>query len=207
MATRYYLPETGAPAVSPAFSSWTETTGADRIAMVTSRISSALTDEASGAIGIGSDRLIRQYVGPEIGVVNFNGTTVSFVASVKEALGGNDSQIALGVRLFHIGGTFATLLAVLFTDVEPLTTFQTRIASAVALANVTSADRDRLVVEIGAGVGASGGNVTYRFGDNAASDFALTSGLTTDLNPWVEFSANVPAPATTNTGRMFTMFR
>jgi hypothetical protein len=71
----------------------------------------------------------------------------------------------------------------------------TRIINAAALANISSTLGDRIVVEIGVSISSAGGNrvTVERFGDTAATaDFALTSGLTTDLIPWAEFSATIP---------------
>ena len=48
----------------------------------------------------------------------------------------------------------------------------------------------RLVV-IRAAAPTAGTTYTMRQGDSFATDFALTSGLTTDLNPWCEFSTNI----------------
>jgi hypothetical protein len=51
------------------------------------------------------------------------------------------------------------------------------------------------VLDIGAHAAAPTVAGTYngRAGTNAATDFALTSGLTTDLNPWCELSRNLNA--------------
>lgn len=67
----------------------------------------------------------------------------------------------------------------------------------IALTATTIAEPWRLVMEVG-GHGqapAAAGSYTYRAGCNAATDFALTSALTTDLNPWMELSINLGAGA------------
>jgi hypothetical protein len=71
--------------------------------------------------------------------------------------------------------------------------------TAVTTACVTQPG-DRLVIEIGvfASGPTAGGSAIERFGNNAASDFALTAGLTTDLNPWVELSQNLFPPTLNN---------
>lgn len=170
--------------------------------MVSSPISSALTTR-SNTIDIELAAmfvLFRQYVSEPIGVVNFNGTTFSAVigkCKVNVTTGGTQIKLALGVRLYKTGGTFATLASVGAVDTNFTTTGATRIVSAAALANVTSQNNDRLVVEFGIFTASLPGTraVDERFGDNAGSDFALTTALTTDLNPWCEFSATIPAPA------------
>jgi hypothetical protein len=204
-ATRYYLPQTGAAAVSPTFDAgWNETTSADRIKLVSTKISSTLTDK-TGVPANGFKLLYRQYVSDPIGVVNFNTTTFSLVVRTKVTTG--TDTLYVSVRLYHSGGTFATLKTLAFYDTSFSTTAQTRIINSTTLANVTSTSGDRIVIEIGAGeqndLATTG--VILRFGDNAASDFALTSALTTDLNPWCEFSADT-AGATPNTSSFFNMF-
>lgn len=49
---------------------------------------------------------------------------------------------------------------------------------------------DRLVLEVGVNANAptTSGTAVLRFGTAATSDFAFTSGLTTDLRPWLEIS-------------------
>ena len=64
MATRIYLPLTGAAPITPAFGTWTETTGAARIAGVATRLGSAMTSktQAHTATAANSTFLSRQYV-------------------------------------------------------------------------------------------------------------------------------------------------
>jgi hypothetical protein len=188
VATRFYLPSSGAPPVSPAFdSSWTTTTSADRIRCVTSPSSTALTDKTvSVAI---SHNLFRQYVSDQIGVVSFSGTTLSGVVRCSQTSGSNQ-QLDILAYLYHSDTTTTSLLAIVTTG-SISTIFKTIALSAQTLASVSSSNGDRIVIEIGDDA-TSSSTVTERFGDNAGSDFALTSGLTTDLNPWMEFSANIP---------------
>jgi hypothetical protein len=73
------------------------------------------------------------------------------------------------------------------TGTEFATTQQTRIVGGRAITSTAAQDGDRLVMEVGFhGVTpANSTNNTLRFGDpSATSNFALTSGLTTDLVPW-----------------------
>jgi hypothetical protein len=192
VATRFYLPSSGAAAVNPAIdSSW----GSDQrlttaaIVLARSKTNTAKVDQT------GSDNtnteILAQFVSAPIGVINFNGTTVSFIVrGVRVGTGGPTGRVV--IRLRHSDGSFTTLLAATSLDSNwPATTAETRILNAVALANVTSQSGDRIVVEVGDGIGTT--NVaTIRFGDvSATSDYALTNGLTTDLDPWIEFSAAI----------------
>ncbi len=136
-----------------------------------------------------------QLISDRIGVVNFNGTTFSTVilTSVSSALA--TVVLRVGIRLWHADGTFTTLIANADNDTSwPVQARQaTRIASAVTLGNVTSQYGDRIIVEIGGNVSTSSNKTaTLTFGASGL-DYALTSGLTTLLTPWLEFSAAIPA--------------
>jgi hypothetical protein len=206
MATRYYLPSSGGAAVSPAIdASWTTDSRltAAAIALVSAKTNTALTDSAGASTAA---ECLAQYVSAPIGVFNFNGTTVSFVARGKrQGAAGPTGQVV--IRLRHADGTFTTLLAATSLDANwPATTETTRILNAVALANVTSLNNDRLVVEIGDGTAVTSPG-TINFGDvSATADYALTTGLTTALDPWIEFSGTIPAPATYNAKGQFLQF-
>jgi hypothetical protein len=79
-------------------------------------------------------------------------------------------------------------------------TVATRIRAQTAVTAVTTQPGDRIVVEIGGKATAPSTSATYtmRQGDSAATDFALTSALTTDLNPWCEFSKDLYATGLNN---------
>jgi hypothetical protein len=208
MATRYYLPSSGGAAVSPAIdASWSADSRltAAAIALVTAKTNTALTDNAGGNT---TSECLAQYVSAPIGVVNFNTTTVSFVArGLRQGAGGPTGTVV--IRLRHSDGTFTTLLSATLLDASwPATTKTTRILNAVALANVTSQNNDRIVVEIGNGTATTSPG-TINFGDvSATADYALTTGLTTALDPWIEFSAAIPAPAANaQTGNFMPFFR
>lgn len=225
MATRYYLSNSAAAAASPAFdSNWNDTinwAAANRRAMATAKSNSTLTAQGSNDFGTGTicsngtapgRILMRQWVGPQIGVFNFNTTTVSLV--LKAVASGTITSVLLnlGVRLLHLDGSLTSLLAVTAAnyDTNFPTTAATRIVNAAALSNITSQNKDRLVVEVGANwttVGSQCRTVSLTDGDvSATADYALTSGLTTSLDPWVEFSGTLPAPVLYDTGQGFLTF-
>jgi hypothetical protein len=131
--------------------------------------------------------------------------TVSIVLRTNESVATADAFLQLVIRVVdERGGTvrgtlFAgqTQTSVVSTDdannQEFATTQTTRIAT-VTLSSVAALDTDRLVIEVGARGVASGTGWTFahRFGrDEGVADFALDAGLTTDLNPWIEFSQNL----------------
>lgn len=194
-ATRYYLPSSGAAAVSPAFdANWGDTTSAVRIKMVTTKSNTALTDQ-SVVVSHPSISLFKQFVSDPIGVVNFNGMTVSWVIRGSSNSAGTQFG-AFALYLYHADTTETTLLASGDFGSAYSTTAATTIKGATSLANVSSLNGDRIVFEVGAdNSNSSNRTIVQRFGDpSATADFALTTNLTTDLCPWIEFSATIPAP-------------
>lgn len=111
-----------------------------------------------------------------------------FLAFVLRAMtpDGGTSLGTLGSSMVQAGTEFvATAATRIFGD--GITT--------VALTPTTVSQPWRLVIDIGGHAQAptAAGTYTYRAGSSAASDFALTSALTTDLNPWMELSLNLTA--------------
>ena len=143
--TRYYLPSSGAAAVSPAFDSWgdTSTASPDRIQTVTTASSTALTDKTA-VIASANNFLFRQYVTDQIGVWDFTSTTVSgVVRNNTTSVTSCTSAMQVSIRLYHPDTTFATLLTRQTFDINwnansPLTKI---IAGSTALASVTTAAR------------------------------------------------------------------
>jgi hypothetical protein len=215
-AVRYYLSTSAAAAVSPAREShWTAANFAlAGKAMDTAKSNSALAAEIPALtygtggtcdLAVAPGRMVlRQWVGPQIGVFDFTGSTVSLVLKTAASGSSLTMKLNMSVRLYHTDATLTTLLAANAADYDTTfpTTAATRIANAVALAAVVSQNNDRLVVEVG--VNFSVLSATCRWpimtdGDPSASaDYALTTALTTNLDPWVEFSGTLPAPTIYN---------
>lgn len=140
---------------------------------------------------------------------NFTFTTAHTVSMVVRGLESGlteDAHLAFVLRVMQ-GDTSTErglLLAFMATSTEFTTAAQTRIHAARAFgANVNALAGDRLCLEVGihAVTAANAANITLRFGDpSGTADFALTSGLTTDLCPWWEISPDVFASAVVHTG-------
>jgi hypothetical protein len=121
-----------------------------------------------------------------------NATTANvFLAFILKAVN-NDGTIirgTLGSSLSNVGTEYAA-------------TAQTRIFAATGLSGtpITLEAGDRLVLEIGGHLQAPGsaGTFTHRYGNQATTDFALTSALTTDLNPWWELDQDLWPPVPNN---------
>ncbi len=157
MATRIYLPQTGAAPITPAFGTWTETTGADRIAGVATRISSAMTSktQAHAATAANSTFLSRQYVFGPLAAQTVPISTIKGTIRVLES-GANDNLDAMRLLVRVVsgdGGTYRT--PILYgptngTVAEFSTTLRAkRLATGGATASAVVTAGDYLVIEIG----------------------------------------------------------
>lgn len=209
MATRFYLPAegSGVPVVSPAFNAgWEQTAQATRLKLLRKTSLSTLStlaDTGTRTIPITTtqDILCNQFVSDPIPAQNITGT-VSYVSRVVEASTNGNATLALVLSVVsQDGGTVrGTLFSTFTVDTEFPTSAATRIQTAIAVTALTTQPGDRLVLEVGANVSGPLGATTYtmRFGNSATTDFALTTALTTDLNPWLEVSQNIWAADNNN---------
>lgn len=211
MPTRLYLPVSGAPPVDPPVGTgWTiPSTGNPpyRTTCGTAKTNTALTDYAvTGTTNVAVQHVLcRQFVTPPLAAQTISGT-LSGVVRGLESNAGLNATIAVCVR--RVNGTTGThisdLIAVTASDATTTppefgTAAATRRlqdaaeATAIPITSTAVSAGDRLVIEIGFRKNntTASRSCTLRFGDAAATDFALSDGLTTDLNPWVEFSGTV----------------
>lgn len=200
MATRFYFPAegSGAPSISPSLDAGWEKVSVNRLNLLRkTRLSSlsALADTSTRAVtnATTEDIAMNQFVSEPIPPQRLIGT-VSLVMRAIESATTMNVTLAVVVKVVDAAGVSrGTLFSTFNTDTEFGTTAATRIVNAQAITSLTTQPGDRIVVEIGAHAAAptATGTYTMRQGDNAASDFALTSALTTDLNPWIEFSQDI----------------
>lgn len=197
--TRFYLPNTGAAEISPAFtlgSSWTATTGADRIRMPVARISSTMTSKVQAAPGTAANQkwLFRQYVSDPIrGGGDIFGALFGQVRGLESAANDNIDAISLKLLVVDSAGSLrGTLLSLANygTVAELNTSLRNKIiANGDGLTKVTYQNGDRIVAEIGLtnttiGTSVSG---TLSFGDDSGTDLAEDETATAANNPWLEF--------------------
>ncbi len=210
MPTRIYLPSTSnAPSITPAVGTgWTATatTGFTRlIAADKQKTSTAFFNHASASPSAvsPSTAVMRQYILGPLVAQTVSGTLTGVIRGLESNANLN-STVAIAVRQVSSTGTHvadmlsATVVAsdAATTPPEFTTTAATRrfqdAAEAVSLplTSRTFTAGQYIVIEIGfrkAGT-STAFTTTLRFGDVAATDFAHADALTTDLNPWVEFS-------------------
>lgn len=206
MPTRFYFPAegSGAPSISPAFDAgWAQTGQATRLKLLNKKTLATLSTIANSVtktvpITTTQSILGNQFVSDPIPSQRIDTSVlVSLVLRFFENATTNNTALAVVIKVFDSTGTVArgTLFSVFGTGSNfPVSaSASTSIIAQTAVTALTTLPGDRLVVEVGGHAAAPSvaGSFTMRQGFSAASDFALTAGLTTDLNAWVEFSSNV----------------
>ena len=203
MATRFYLPSTGAADISPAFEAeWTENASADRLLAVRTRISSAMADvERALSVSAGT-RLIRQYVSVDsIKACILTTGTIKGTIRVKEsATNDNIMQVTCSIRIVDsTGNTFRTPALLAKGQWGPSNEWSNssriarRIADGDSISQVQCYDGDRVVIELGyyvsSGISISGLMV---FGDDSGTNLGDNETDTAAYNPFVEYSGTIP---------------
>jgi hypothetical protein len=211
VATRFVLTDDStAPAVSPTISGtdWAHINTVRRKLVIgadsSTLVSTAYTPDAADHLVAGNAHH-RQYISDPLGPQTISSaSTVQAQLQTLETDALDNLFLTLKVYTVDSGGTFkSALLAVVGKGTEPTTALRNTSFAATALngsgGNVTVAEGDRIVVEIGLGgtptatSGVQGHNGTIRWGCNASSgDLPVdeTQAATT-YRPWVEFSANL----------------
>ena len=212
MPSRFLLPSSGTPGLSPALRiDWSHTPGTIvRLPMATSTsgtgfAATTYTPDGSDHIAAGTAH-IAQFVSAPLAAQTIGVQTVSLTVLGLEANAGNNLFLHWTVyAVTPADGLVGTLVAARTDGTELNTTQQARTDS-VSSTSVTVAAGDRLVFEIGvsgtptATGGVQGHNATLRFGDNG-SNLAANDTATTDGNPWLDFATTtiVFRPETTAT--------
>lgn len=203
MATRFYLPSSGAAAVTPAWSAgWEQVASGSARRCATARQNTAM---ASGSLNVASPQgtldfgLVR-YVSDPLQAQAIAGTVKGQIRAA-EGDSFDDCRAQLVVKI--VSGDGATLRGVLLDfDASPLASeFSIALANrrfsvggAAALDSVNALAGDRLVLELGARTFDAYGfsrKAILRFGDAAASDLPEDEVETAELNPWIELSQNL----------------
>lgn len=207
MATRLYFNSITAPSISPSFdANWEQTGQAVRRRLEFKQANPpfvALTDFGGITIPITTtqDILVAQFVSDPLSSCRIDNRNFSMiVGKCSENATTNNAHLAYSLRVLSNDGTvsrgrvrssFATI-----TEFPLTASAATRIISAGACTPVTVQNGDRLCLEVGirANAPTAAGTGSMRFGIGQVADFALTSGLTTDLNSWAEFVQNLLIP-------------
>lgn len=210
MATRFYLPASGTIPVTPPALPTGWVTGSPpgiQCPTGTTKTDTALADflvsESTASV---TNIPVGIFISAPLAAQSIAGDVTAVVRGVEGASSSDDS---LQVGLYLISNDGTSVLSTLYGGhAEALNTTSgalgqeiasaaqaTRIIPATALTGQTAVSGDRLMILVGYrthDISATARTSTLRLGDpSATGDFALTSGLTTDLDPWVELSATL----------------
>jgi hypothetical protein len=220
MATRFYLESSGTPHLNAlaVHSGWfSGSVGLNRLPMNTTKASTTLTDFVNASGGASKEFCVFQFQSTQqlaAQTISNAGTFNGLHRCLEAAATANVFAASV---LYVVSSDGATIRGTIYddtlgnSDIELGTTASTRVNPSDAFVgtktSVVAVDGDYLIFELGFSANATGvsQNVTQRVGSSAASDFALTSGLTTDLNPWLELSATLTFLTATNNNRLMTM--
>lgn len=204
--TTFYLPSSGASPVVPyTGSSWSYTTGADYLRMVTAPSKTPMATKTSTKLTTytGSiSYLSRAYVSDPLEAQTITGY-------VKGYLRAKVSAASSGQRLYVILGQVNQAGTISYNEIylssgstenlyDAAKLVNRRMPQSLALPygqaiNFTTNDGDRLVLYVGS---FSAGNanaytIEHRFGDSAGSDLLENETDALDYNPWVEFTHEI----------------
>lgn len=207
MASRFYFHASGSIVTpnNPGFdANWEQTGQAVRLpldlkAQQGSQTTLANSTTITVPITTTQDILCYQFVSNQVFQPVKLDTSVLFsiVMRFLESATTANVTIACSLRAFDARGTasFGTLFSQFTGGTEFGTTAATRIIGPSAITALQIDELWRPVIEIGGHAAAPSAATSYngRAGTSAATDFALTSALTTDLNPWFELSTNLNA--------------
>lgn len=207
MATRFYLTETGTSTVYTPDAGWEIASGYTKKLLVfkpqtSSPLSTGgLQDNETVPITTTQDILSMQLISGPLHAQVISGTISAVISCFADVTTVN-ATFCLVARIVSSDGLVSrgTLFSVFSTGTAYGTTLSTRIVNAQTLTPQRALDGDRLVIELGSHTAAptTTGTVTMWGPFTAAADYALTAGLTTQINPWIEFSQDIYAPMPNN---------
>jgi len=205
MATTLYLPSSGSPPLASLAvdSNWELTNGLVRLPCKTTKQNTALTPSQRTWPATSTQQWCWYQYQSEQLLGAYSWTTADTVSMVigklAETTTSGDTHLAYVVRVVSSDGATIRGVVGLYhatsTEVALMASAATRIHNARTngATNFSSQIGDRIIIEIGwHGFTPAAELTQMRVGDpSATSDFALTSGLTTDLCPWVRLSQTV----------------
>lgn len=197
MATRFYLPSSGAAAVSPSWTSTWTTTTSTRYAMATAKAGTGMsTVNKTSASSANQNHGMVQYVSAPIQETTFSSPTYKLQIRASESDGGDHLFVSVAAKVVSNDGVVlrGTLFDVTRDNTEFALSLVNRQWTLTGSGTVYAMNGDRLVLELGIGgdpLVANVHNGNLRIGDSAGSDLAENNSSTTDNNPWWELSTNV----------------
>lgn len=203
MPTRFYLPSSGTPAISPAFAFWNDTSIATRRELVTIKISSTLTSFSfADSDATDKDILFSQFISSPIVAQTISAQTIQIVVRAREY--DANRNLFLAWRINVVSNDGSTLRGGIIPFRRDNTEFSVpsirSCYDTTTSTEVIAQDGDRIVVEIGAGGDPNAGwdhDCDVQFGDDSGSDCGANDTNTGTSSPWLEF-ANTLTFLTTN---------
>jgi hypothetical protein len=198
MATRFYLPSSGTPGVSPSIVADWEHVNTLRRPMsptpaVTAFSTTTYTPDTLDHL-VNQDAHVCQFVSEPLAAQSIPAQTLQIVIRVAEAHASNNLFLTWKVYLVDSAGTVGSTILAIRRDGSEMPTSLTNRQDTATSAAVTAVDGDRIVLEVGFGgtPSASGGvqghNGSMRFGDASATDLVAADTGTLDDNPWFQFA-------------------
>lgn len=203
MATRFYLPSTGAAAVSPTISAadWAHINTVRRPLNAVNGGSAIATivyqPDAADHLVAGRAHFV-QFVSDVLPPQTIAAQLVKLQVRAAEDHANNNLFVNWAIRACSEDGSslLGTLLSVKADATEPTTALTNRGDTATTTA-FSTIQNFRLVLEIGLGgtpvvtTGTQGHNGSLSFGESAATDLPEDDAATGALNPWVQFAQNL----------------
>lgn len=204
MATRVYLPSSGAPAVTPATWLFTNQINPLTLPGVLVKGSTAMTTraQATGTTSPTTRAMLRYVVGP-LADQTISGTVKAQIRAQESSTGAN-ATLAIAVKIVQPNGVDrATLLGVTASDsatspyefLTALTNRRVYTSGEAQPINLSGADAqpgDYLVIEIGfRSATTTSRTISLRIGDAAVADLPDDTTSTLDDAPYVEFSGDI----------------
>lgn len=200
MTIRFYLPTTGTPSITPSFDGgWNQTTNADRIEMVTSKISSSFVNktEAETNATSGWTVLWRQFISVEQWeAYSFTGsdTWKLQLRCMEDNALANDYLYIIAKVVQSDGTIRGTLISAVVDGSEFVKTTYTNRSMSGSCQTISMQDSDHILLEIGYQANNTktapyiGG---AEFGDNSGSDLPEDDSSTSQFCPWLELSSTL----------------
>ena len=209
MSTRFYLPTSGSPDVTPSIQeAWDDTTQADILQMVTDKISSSFSSkQVTETSGSPYYVLTRRYISGQFEAFNF--LTSHQLSHHFRCLEGSvqaNCQGYIAVYVVSADGqtTRGTLKSYAFTTTEfDASNLENRGRDdEYAGENVTMQDGDRIYIEIGVyftNTKTASQSADIEFGDNSGTDLPEDEIDQNQYNPWFEVSPTLTPYSTGET--------
>jgi hypothetical protein len=200
MATRFYLPSSGAAGITPATSvHWVGTAGAVVRRMDIVKASTAMTSTTLAVNNASStaSTLFAVYVSDPLEAQLISGTNFGQVRMNVSNVSGCTAVSAVVMLIVNSAGAIVATISAAGGVVSGGSALTTTLTNRQTTPNsildaYTCATGDRLVLEIGVirTAGTTNRNGVLNFGDNSATDLAVDNATTTANNPYMEFSHN-----------------